>query len=329
MIFERNVPLRWLELLVHLLQEPLSVLLQSTGKVMQFTHVVAKPFMPHWIGGKCACPNGLPELAPFEVHSPRVARLLACNPGRFTLHGTNCYIVGKGKSRAMIDTGEGRPEFDVALLSALAKLNATISTVLVTHRHHDHIGGVKRMHKLFPDAIVRKFPECLRDEERIWVDDETTLRVLFTPGHCDDHCCFILEQEAAIFSGDNVLGCGSTWFEDLVPYMASLGKMLEVATRDGVTALYPGHGPPSAEHAVNMIANTADHRNKREKQILDALQHEPAFTSLQLVRWLYDASLPISLLPAAQSNVLSHLHKLKAQGSVARLGIDRWGRNRV
>lgn len=325
---ERNIAIRWLELVLHLFQEPLSLLAQATGKVMQFTHEVTNPLRSHWIGSKRTTPKGLPELAPFEVHSPRVARLVACNPGRLTLHGTNCYIVGKAKSRAMIDTGEGRPEFDVALLSALATLDATISTIFVTHRHHDHIGGVERMRKLFPDVRVRKFPESLRDEERIWVDDETTLRVLFTPGHCDDHCCFVLEQEAAIFSGDNVLGFGSTWFEDLVTYMVSLGTMLEVAKRDGVKTLYPGHGPPSADHAVEIIASTAEHRHKREKQILDMLAHAPDFTSLQLVRRMYSASLPIALLPAAQSNVLSHLHKLRAQGTVARLGIDRWGLNR-
>ena len=68
----------------------------------------------------------------------------------------------------------------------------------------------------------------LRDQDQIQVRDPdnahltSTLRVLYTPGHAADHAMLLLEEDHILLTADNVLGKGSTVFEDLVLYMYCL-----------------------------------------------------------------------------------------------------------
>ncbi|TFK45647.1 Metallo-hydrolase/oxidoreductase [Heliocybe sulcata] len=81
--------------------------------------------------------------------SDRVVRVLGQNPGKFTLQGTNTYIVGTRNPYTLIDTGEGRDEYIPVIESALKDVSPPsnpeepdVSDIILTHRHHDHIGGL-------------------------------------------------------------------------------------------------------------------------------------------------------------------------------------------
>jgi len=94
------------------------------------------------------------------------------------------------------------------------------------------------------------------------VTQGATLRVLHTPGHATDHCCFLLEEEAALFTGDNVLGVGSAVITELDSYMASLQRMANCQPR----RLYPGHGP-AVEDGPAKLREYQAHRLARIQQV--------------------------------------------------------------
>ncbi|KAF9119194.1 hypothetical protein BGW39_000487 [Mortierella sp. 14UC] len=70
--------------------------------------------------------------------------------------GTNTYLIGKGPKKVLLDTGEGVPEYIPLLQEALDKEylrnngngvekeeRPTISKVICSHWHHDHVGGIQ------------------------------------------------------------------------------------------------------------------------------------------------------------------------------------------
>jgi endoribonuclease LACTB2 len=72
----------------------------------------------------------------FAKLSPLVHVVLGLNPGNYTLQGTNTYLVGSGRSKILIDTGEGVPEYKDLLRSSLIDAECDeISLILITHHH--------------------------------------------------------------------------------------------------------------------------------------------------------------------------------------------------
>src|SRR5882672_9767529 len=76
-----------------------------------------------------------------DVWSPRVTVALGQNPGLFTGPGTNTYLVGTGRKRILLDTGQGVSAYLAVLAEALERAGYTIQEIVLTHGHVDHIGG--------------------------------------------------------------------------------------------------------------------------------------------------------------------------------------------
>lgn len=266
-------------------------------------------------------------IPPVSKLSSRIIRILGCNPGKMTLQGTNTYVIGNGKRRILLDTGDANtPQYISNLKSLLKKENIFLDHIIITHWHHDHIGGLKDvMDNVAKDCQVWKFrrPENLDDlpnnipmeflkDGDTFKTDGATLRIIHTPGHTDDHIILWLEEEKAVFTGDCILGEGTAVFEDLHDYMASLHRILGLKPR----ILYPGHGPTVMD-PLPKIQHYIDHRNKREKQIIEVLKLEPLkpFSELDLVKIIYTDTLE-DLHMAAALNVNHHLNKLLKEKKV-------------
>jgi len=136
-----------------------------------------------------------------------------------------------------------------------------------------------------------------------------TLVAYHTPGHASDHCSFWLQEEKSLFSGDHVLGWGTTFMVDLYDYMKSLEFMIALRP----VHLYPGHGPMIAD-GLGLLERYIVHRKSREDQVEDVLlQHPQPLSSADIVSMIYTDT-PEKRLWMARENVSKILRKFEKAG---------------
>lgn len=298
-----------------------------------------------------------PAAAPGELTqlSPTIRRVIAPNPSPMTFTGTASYLVGSG-SVALIDPGPLLPEHIDRILAALAP-GESVEAVFVTHRHFDHSPGAQliKEHTGAPcyaapappvnfdgrqqaaeilavekgggEGIDIEFvPDIdLRDGELV-VSNVTnsagepawSIRAVLTAGHLDDHMCFAVEAENALFTGDHVMGWSSSVLSppegDHGTYMRSLAALVDRSRSQIDRIYYPGHGNP-VDAPTPLVQHLIDRRLKREQTILGLLAREAASLD-ELVRRLYPGVEGILTL-AARRTLLAHLIDLAVRGMVA------------
>ncbi|CAK1603472.1 unnamed protein product [Parnassius mnemosyne] len=271
--------------------------------------------------------------------SNRIIRILGCNPGPMTLQGTNTYLIGTGTNRILLDTGDKNvKEYQKNLIEVVQSEQVNIEHIVLTHWHHDHIGGVEDIygpiakqpniwkHKRSEDDSKDEpssFPlSWLCDGQEIKVEG-ATIKIHHTPGHTTDHIVLTLLEDNVIFSGDCILGEGTAVFEDLYTYMKSLNRILDLKP----SVIYPGHGNV-VEDPIQKIEYYIAHRNQRETQILETLKNhaDKNLTEMDLVKIIYTDT-PEHLWPAAAYNVKHHLTKLTKEKKIKQMDVDgesRW-----
>jgi glyoxylase-like metal-dependent hydrolase (beta-lactamase superfamily II) len=241
-----------------------------------------------------------------------VHRVVAPNPGPYTGPGTNTWIVEAGPVLAVIDPGPDDQNHLAAINKRIG--GATVGVVLVTHSHPDHLPLAERLATAH-HASVRLYPE-LGDEDVVRVG---TLNVtaLHTPGHSADHLCFWLAEDRALFTGDLILGRGSSMVTypegDVAAYLRSLDRVAALRPR----LLFPGHWDP-VEDAMAKIDEYRTHRLEREAQVLGEVRRGKG-TAAELTRRVY-GSLDEQLLVAAEMTMRAHLRKLVDDGAVRSSG---------
>jgi len=223
--------------------------------------------------------------------------LIAPNPGPMTLEGTNTYLVGRDPT-VVIDPGPDDARH-LAAVRAEAEARGGIGTVLLTHSHSDHSDGVEALGV-----------EPARPSNGEVVEG---LETIATPGHSADHVCFLLRNEGACFTGDLILGEGSTIVPprqgggSLLDYMRSLERLQALDLR----VLYPGHGPEVNDPQAK-IAEYIEHRMMRERRLVAALERgERSRAALLAEVW---DDVPEELRGAAAVAMQAHLEKLEDEG---------------
>ncbi|MFI5283986.1 MAG: MBL fold metallo-hydrolase [Candidatus Dormibacterales bacterium] len=245
---------------------------------------------------------------------PTVQRVVAPNPGPYTGPGTNTWIIDAGPVAAVIDPG---PDDDTHLAAINERLaGATIGVVLVTHAHPDHLPLAERCARPH-HAAIRRYPE-LGDGDQVMVGN-LKITALHTPGHSADHLCFLLPGDGAVFTGDLILGRGSSMVTypegDVAAYLRSLDRLADLKPR----LLFPGHWDPISD-AMAKIEEYRCHRLEREAQVLAEVR-SAAGTAPELTRRVY-GQLDEKLMAAAEMTLLAHLRKLVDDGLVRSERLD-------
>jgi len=238
--------------------------------------------------------------------------VLAPNPGPFTLSGTRTYFLGRS---AVLDPGPAIDSHVEAIRAAMPNLK----TILITHRHGDHApAGVPL--KRATGARVIAPPGVLDDEqvdqrvrggERLDIDGET-LEVIATPGHTSEHVCY-LTSDGDLFTGDTILGEGTTAIFPPDGNMADYLHSLQTLRSRNPRRIYPAHGP-TRDDAVALIDHYIAHRLEREQQIVAALD-AGAHTVSSMRQRIYP-ELDKRLQGAAAVQIVAHLIKLQSEGRV-------------
>jgi glyoxylase-like metal-dependent hydrolase (beta-lactamase superfamily II) len=241
-----------------------------------------------------------------------VRRVRAKNAGPFTGPGTNTWLLGDPPAGIVIDPGPDDDEHLSAIQGALGGM--AVGAVLVTHSHADHLGLADRLAALHL-ARVTRYPE-LADGDVVRLGS-LNLTALHTPGHAADHLAFWMPNDRVLFTGDLILGRGSSMVTypegDVAAYLRSLERVAALEPR----MLFPGHWDPVLEAGAK-IREYREHRLGRERQVIDELGEGPG-TAAELTRRIYAAEVgqQEALLGAAEMTLRAHLRKLIEEGRVA------------
>lgn len=265
--------------------------------------------------------------------SPLIRRVIAPNSGPFSFYGTGTYILGSGKV-AVVDPGP----LDDSHLEALKRAvdGEEVTHILITHTHIDHSPlaapfkawcgaptygyGPHGSGKIEQGVEVEEggdrdfVPDVVIRDGDVVEGDGWTVEALHTPGHTSNHLCFNIREEAALLSGDHVMGWSTTIVSppdgDMKDYMESLYRLAE---RDD--AIYwPTHGAP-IEAPGDYVRALIGHREARERGILKCLAD--GMTRIdEMVPPLYSGYVPPEMYPAAARSVLAHLVWLVEKGMV-------------
>jgi len=147
------------------------------------------------------------------------------------------------KATASIDAPEAGP-----VIAALEREGWQLSDILITHHHHDHVGGVAELKQKYSCRVVAphdKSTKIANVDVRAGHGDVVKVgnllaRVLETPGHTLDHVSYVFDGEKALFAADTLfsIGCGRV-LEGTYPMMWD--SLLKLRALPDDFKLYCGH----------------------------------------------------------------------------------------
>jgi hydroxyacylglutathione hydrolase len=158
------------------------------------------------------------------------------------------WLIHDGVHAAVVDPGDGEP-----ILEALRANGLTLTAILLTHHHADHIGGVPLLLEHAPVPVfgprndgIKAVTQPLGEGDRIRVPGlGLDLAVLDVPGHTLGHIAYVRDDVDAagehwLFCGDTLFGAGcGRLFEGTPAQMAE--SLAKLAALPDETLVYCAH----------------------------------------------------------------------------------------
>jgi len=196
-------------------------------------------------------------------------------------------------------------------IDAIRAAQPHLRTIFITHRHGDHAPAAVPLQRTTGARIVA--PAGVLEQTDVVVSAGATidgLTVIATPGHTSEHVCY-LTAERDLFTGDTVLGFGTTAIfppdGNMAEYMRTLHKLRALEPR----RIYPAHGP-TRDDAIALLDEYIAHRLQREQQIADAVAS--GAKTVSDIRTRIYPDLDPRLHGAAEVQIEAHLIKLREEG---------------
>ena len=204
--------------------------------------------------------------------------VLAPNADVMTLDGTNTWVLRDPDSSRSVVVDPG-PSID-AHLDAIDAAAGDVAVVLLTHHHADHSEAAREYAERHGCGVRALDPAYRLGSEGLGEGDVVAVgglevHVVATPGHTSDSLSFVVPQDRAVLTGDTVLGRGTTVVAhpdgQLGAYLSSLQRLHALCGEQGITTVWPGHGPV-IDDALGALDLYLAHRQQRLEQVRHALR---------------------------------------------------------
>lgn len=174
------------------------------------------------------------------------------------------------KNAVVVDPGDAK-----SVLQVLEEKQLSLKTILITHFHNDHIGGIGELKSTFQCEVVAPEKEAahipdvdrfLHEGDYVSLGNIGKAEVLETPGHTLGSICYYLSDLKVVFTGDTLfsLGCGRLFEGSPAMMYHSLNRL---ATLPDETMVYCAHEYTldNGRFATSVLPNYQPLKNRLEQ----------------------------------------------------------------
>jgi len=198
------------------------------------------------------------------------------------------WLLHNGRQATVVDPGDSTP-----VIRTLQQLGLNLDTILITHHHDDHIGGVSTLLQTWPATVyapshtLHRFPHVpVAEGTRLTLPSlDTAFTVLAVPGHTLEHVAYYGAN--CLFCGDTLFGagCGRLFEGTPAQMFASLQRLanLPAETRVFCAHEYTEHNlrfarslEPDNDAVNSRLQETLDTRAKGQPTLPSTMQQELA-----------------------------------------------------